>query len=63
MLQLENPSAVQSIIIYNQQGQEVANISNPNELNTLQVDMPGIYFIRAIGTEQTFALIKWVVNQ
>ncbi len=61
-LQIENPSMVQSILVYNQQGQEVLKLTNPSESNTLQVDKPGIYFIRAIGTEQNYSLIKWVVT-
>lgn len=62
-LQLEDPLAVQAIIVYNQQGQEVVNLANPTELTTLQVAKPGIYFIRAVGNEQNYTLMKWVVTQ
>lgn len=61
-LQLENSAAVQAIVVYNQQGQEVLRVTTPAANTPLEVNTPGIYFIQALGTEQNYTLIKWVVT-
>jgi len=61
-LVLDDISDIQSIVVYNQQGQEVYRIDNPQASVELTAPASGLYFIQAISASTNYTALKWAVN-